>query len=646
MSAKQAAALADYRRLRQAIVMTLKRFFPARFSAAERDLGGRMSDVDDDILLAFVEAFINDLTFGGDVGGDGSDEADDEPRDLVVLRHALRTAGFPIGDTTDLAAWAQVVASHSATHSATTGPARPEPAGERLWADDEEGLDDLWASPGGDGAELWTDTWQTAPSWDAATVPTGGVPVTADHRTADNRPAPGTAFDDLFADTVPVAAQTAGDGTVGDDLADLWDADPFRIRTGNGTGTGPPPSQDADDLDDLFGDGPAEPGSPDSRAGPAGDLDDLFADATSGAPGDDLDDLFADATSGAPGDDLDDLFADATGTAPTTGTTPAPEPVTPAPRDAAGDDLDDLWADEPEPAPAPAPCGPTRVPVGDTGTVAARRPTGPAPARAEPVPVTIPLRPELVSTRTTTRRRRRPGVKATPATPGVPPADLPADVSDALLAAVAIPRPVFVADLVAVAGSRETVEDWEAEMRSKGAQANVTFVTGKGRHKLRGSLVLPRDELRTAATEFTNSAWGECMRRFKGTAVYELGVLLHRIDADLLDWSFGDHTAVFRTRTTRGLVGAVVALNQNLDRDAAARAETVGAVRDLITERLSLVAVLSTTVNGHKGLADAVTAAADDERWTPNMPVVTAPSWEWASGNEATARLLVGGVEP
>ena len=57
MSARQGQALARVGRLRSGIVLALRRNFPDLAGRAEQQMGTRMSEVDDEILIAYLDAF-------------------------------------------------------------------------------------------------------------------------------------------------------------------------------------------------------------------------------------------------------------------------------------------------------------------------------------------------------------------------------------------------------------------------------------------------------------------------------------------------------------------------------------------------------------------------------------------------------------
>jgi hypothetical protein len=269
-----------------------------------------------------------------------------------------------------------------------------------------------------------------------------------------------------------------------------------------------------------------------------------------------------------------------------------------------------------------------------------------------------PVRPELFPTATRAsslpaRRRRRSRVSAAAPDPSqgldvptaaVQPPPAPDDGLDArLLAAAAIPRPVFVSDLAHLAGSGEAVEAWIERCRASDANS-LRFIPPKARHRLRGSLVLPVGAARDAATEFDDSWWAECMRTFRGAKLYELAVLLHGVGDRLVSWRVAPDrsTVLLRLNEPRGVVGVVVVLGDQLANGEPTRRQLSADVSELLKDRLELLVVLVTAEPLLEPVIAALTEAAAASSWRPACHVVAARSWEWAAGDAAAARHVLG----
>lgn len=402
---------------------------------------------------------------------------------------------------------------------------------------------------------------------------------------------------------------TGGDRSDGAQVFDGTDSDPF---AGLGETTGDP-FDELGGLDDLFADLPASSNAPAN---------------TQGTP------AHATADGGDLGSDLDDLFGPLEQAAPH-------RPQAPVATEAAAPEAVPHGSATPGRTPEPA--------AGDTdGTEPARQPAKQPSRQPDAVALTIPLRPELLPTR---RRTGRKTVKTKAERP-VPGADVPEleaageitdDVRRALLAAVAIPRPVFIADLSAIAGSREAVEDWEVEMREMKAQSPVRFIGGKPRHRMRGSLVLPRGHLRDAAKEFGAHWWTQALDMYQGAKLYELAVLLHRVGEEIIAADFDNHVGLLHVNDRRGLIGLAVVTDGELGGGTPGRERLVQAVEKLCTERLAMVGVLSVNSEWEAAITQIIVEEARSRQWAPLAPVVFANSWEWADDAGSTAKLLLGG---
>jgi hypothetical protein len=252
-----------------------------------------------------------------------------------------------------------------------------------------------------------------------------------------------------------------------------------------------------------------------------------------------------------------------------------------------------------------------------------------------------PLKPELLSPKTPVRKViRTVAVKA-----DVPEAHsattLSSKAQSALLASVAIPRPVFVMDLAQTVGSRTTVEDWETKMRELKTDSPVRFIGGKARHRLRGALVIPHGDLRDASSEFTSSWWAECLSRYRGAKLYELAVLLHRVGADVIASEFDDDVVLLRLNDKRGLIGMLVVINDDFTNPGITADKLLRRMRLLIKERLGIVALITINTDTETPVIQLLSKTAQQEKWVLNAPVVLSTSWDWADDHGETAKSIL-----
>lgn len=373
---------------------------------------------------------------------------------------------------------------------------------------------------------------------------------------------------------------------------------------------------------------------------PLDELDELDEQASSGdQPVGRLADFpTADMSDGVPDDDRPPLPDEP----------PAGEDVDPATAPTPG--ADDAPTSEPEDGHATAtddePDAPDRS-VPDDG------PPFDGEGAARPAPKLGPsLRPEMIDTRRK-KGKRKPRTTVTAADPK-PAADLSApadsdasldeDARNALLSAVALPRPVFASDLTSVVGDRDVVGQWQREMQSLGMESPVRFIAAKQRHRSRGALVLPYAFLREAASEFRRSWWAGCMDLYTGRRLYELAVVLHQVGDKVVSHELAPDAATFRINERRGLTGVVAVTGTDLEDGGAARDAMADAVEELIGERLAVVAVLATHGETLEPIEQALRDEGEARGWDPPMPVVTSLSWEWADSAGASARPVLTGA--
>lgn len=604
MSTRQGVALGRVGRLRAGIVTALRRNFPALAAQAEQQLGGRLADIDDEILLAYLEAFVNRAVTPADAG-------------LLALKDALRQRGIVLsGD--DPAHWAsQVLASRGA--AATGTPVSPAPNLGSLFAA-AEGSPDPAAPAGrpalmsfGSAAASTLEPPEHRPEVSAATsavdTPSG---TRSDPAQPSDPPAAGPPIGDLFLDAVelwdgPLGAAVEADGR--------WSPSPLKPkgRTELAANT-----QDKPQSSPQKRERKRAPEGSDAVKAVTEDKIGREANSRQGTPRDSI------ARAAQPLETVqDERNLGPAVTAQTTGTGHASAST-----------------------------------VGSVSAAAAAVPDDddlPTPWPAEMRVITEPVRPQLAPT-PTARPRRKPKQMRLHAEPAGEGAEEPSPVAspgpgeilddgvkEALRAAVSIPRPVFVRDLVAVTGSQDVVTAWERECRADPANHPVRFIAPKARHRARGSLVFGDNS--SAASASPDTWWGKCVATYRGALLYELGVLLHRLGDQIVSHRFEASGALLRLNSDKGLIGVVVALDTHLAGGEPGRAAVEAFLAELVNERLVLISVLTTS--GEPGaldaLVEAVTELAREHDWRPTAPVVAARSWEYADDRGSTAVMVLGG---
>lgn len=614
MASRQAAALSRVGRLRAGIVTTLRRSFPVLAVQAETQLGRRLADTDDEILLAYLEAFT------------GNAAAAPAASTYAAIREELSRLGIvvrgddPVDWITQLRGHARPTAVQAPTPTAAK-PAGP-PVGD-LFGDVAPSTPETTARQAFAVTSSQEQSYPPADLYDDYPMP-DYPPDDLDY--SDYAP-----YDEPVADSVPATPKESKPADKPEPASDPVDKPAprpaFATRTPDVASA--PASEPAAPVA-----GPATPETPAA----AGNVGELFSDLT-------LPDLWA----GPLGDSspTDGRWSPSPVRArPAVDSRPAaPAAVPPAPDRAPSTPRPPLAT--PTPLPEPAPPAKSRPEA---------RPEKPTEAESTPFEVLEePLRPQIIAGTTSkpkTRKGRQLRTQAqapddsavtmdvpvsAPATPAV----LDAGMSKALLAAASIPRPVFTRDLIPVAGSIELVDAWQSECMADPVNYPVRFIVPKTRHRMRGSLVFT-DSKTTGGPE---NWWTRCSTSYRGARLYELAVLLHRVGDEVVSTEFSDDAAILRLNTPRGLVGIVVVFDTRLEPGEAAREALRSALADLVTERLTLVAVLTTS--GESGSLEAVLGAVKElgaeEGWTPNAPVVAARSWEFADDRGSSAVLALGG---
>lgn len=648
MAARQAQALSRVGRLRSAIVAVLRKNFMELSAQAEANLGGRLSEVDDEILLAYLDAFTAAASRG------------DQRATIQALKEAVMTLGIPLRGDEPLV-WVEQIHQHrqqnrpSVTKPDATahdteeptvaaGRVRPplitsgDPAGDDVFADRDTVLaerDDEPAVPATNQPLPVDDYWK----WDDST-PLGDL------------------FDDVDKPQNP--AQDEAPRRWGNDLGTIasdeerWTPSPIAPGSTPRTGPAPTPAVALEPEETIRPkispavSPAANAASPTARpsSAPPTTSSVVQQGAEPAATGDGSIEKpvvkpAKKATkrqprrrATAPGETAaEPVTIDETAPPTTPSTTPSTAPVVPvAPLATAATTDQQVRVTEPSTAATGEDLSALFEDVPSTETPGANTFVAP------------PMRPELF-TPNAPKRRRGARTKVTapiteiPLTEGVAPQELNDGMRTALLAAASIPRPVFTRDLIGVAGSLAMVDAWEAECRADVSSSPVRFVAPKSRHRLRGHLV---------AVEPTvvrpGDWWYQAVQRYRAGRLYELAVLLHRVGDEIVSFTLEDQLAVFHLNTPRGLVGMIVVLDPRPIVGGASSAELATHLEKLLSERLTMIAVL--TASAEPGSLESLISHVEDlagrRQWQPTAPVIAARSWEYADDRGTSAVMVLG----
>lgn len=426
LSARQAQALSRVGRLRNAVVTVLRRNFMELSAQAETQLGTRLSDVDDEILIAYLEAFVAAASRG------------DQRATLNAMAEAVAALGIPLRGEEPLL-WVEQIHAHRVViqREQSRTPAQPStkdaeepvhPVSERI---SEATATTQPSSPEREPEDYW--------GWE-----------------------PGTTLKGLFDD-----GDQSRLGSLFDDVEtpELWDSELGETRSTDGQWAPSPvapvdPSKKAPERPAQARPSAPEPVKPSAvkqktpvKKSKATETEQVKKSGnTNAAP-----DLAPASSSSGPAESEPALP-----TQPTTlvNVTTAEAVVETA-------------------HPTPSVVGSTVAEVSDTEVGVGVE----TPLRPELFPAAPTRRKRTREVRT----QATPPEEGLPFKSGTAVLDDP--MRKALLAASSIPRPVFTRDLIAVAGDEAIVDAWEAECRAEVSTSPVRFVAPKSRHRQRGRLV-------------------------------------------------------------------------------------------------------------------------------------------------------------
>lgn len=629
MAARQAQALARVGRLRSAIVAVLRKNFMELSAQAEANLGGRLSEIDDEILLAYLDAFTAAASRG------------DQRATVQALKEAVLSLGIPLRGDEPLV-WVEQIHQHRQQNRQQPASGNPVQSTASRPGPNGSGRPPLIAPASGESPTHSEDPHEVHAAHGERAHEARQPEQHGERKPRENQPLPvddywkwdeSTPLGDLFDDVDVATGDTDEPRRWNNELGAIepdeerWTPSPIAPAKTPRSGPAPTPAVAPEPEETL------ETATPGTHP-PAGDV-----------------------KQGSPESTLP--------TEPSTPSTVETEPAAkPAGRKTAkrqprqrATAPGESTPNTPDQADESAPVAGSRsagraagVGVNPSTSAQAVSATEDLSALFDDTPTTVsdlpaaPMRPELFAP-SASKRRRNTRTKAS-----VPIAEIPLvesvalqELNDgmrtALLAAAAIPRPVFTRDLIGVAGSLAMVDAWEAECRSDVSSSPVRFVAPKSRHRLRGHLVAVEP-----STVRPGDWWYQAVQRYRAGRLYELAVLLHRVGDEIVSFTLEDQLAVFHLDTPRGLVGMIVVLDPRPVLGGPSSEELAGHLEKLLAERLTMLAVL--TASAEPGSLENLIAHVEDlagrRNWQPTAPVIAARSWEYADDRGTSAVMVLG----
>lgn len=231
------------------------------------------------------------------------------------------------------------------------------------------------------------------------------------------------------------------------------------------------------------------------------------------------------------------------------------------------------------------------------------------------------------------RASRRPSVDAVPPHE-TDPAMCDGPQADAFMAMAASPRPMFASSMAAsAAGGMAAVDAWRISQYESESR-DVRFLSPKKKWSSYGHLVLPSQELLSAAG-CGDGWWAQTLSRVTGSRLYELAVLMDSVCSDMTDWDMSESGQAMSAVavTPRGRVG-IVAVMPPPEKEVW-REELSERLGLMASRRLELIAVLCTSKAKEDAVAAAAAQACASSGWELPCPVVAAGTADWDRGLDA-----------
>lgn len=207
----------------------------------------------------------------------------------------------------------------------------------------------------------------------------------------------------------------------------------------------------------------------------------------------------------------------------------------------------------------------------------------------------------------------------------------------ALEAALLQPAPRFMRDVVAELGSAELAAEWEATQRSAG---NWAFIPPQNKHRQRGSLLVPREQLRASISGLGTTPWGRALaQNYKAGRLYEVAVVLGKLSDTILLTGFSKHTMELTYRAKDELRALIVGLEPGADPWLEVE-EAVGRHLSSDTSSVQDVLVVTCPARSRKPVVDTLTTAATANSWHMSAPVRVQELEGWATDGGQGAEII------
>lgn len=197
-------------------------------------------------------------------------------------------------------------------------------------------------------------------------------------------------------------------------------------------------------------------------------------------------------------------------------------------------------------------------------------------------------------------------------------------------------KPTFVIDLLPIAGNVNDLSAWEKIHRDNIDKSDFRFLASKNRYKQLGSLIINKE------TISQSNCWGSCVTELRGAGLYEIGVLLRRINDEVIDYTINNDIIIIYVNSSRGITKLIVLMSE-FDKSNDVKSKVFAQLQETGNINLSLIAILST--KSEKNILTKISESVREfyikEDLKPITSVVAAHSWEFADDRGSSAKLII-----
>lgn len=209
---------------------------------------------------------------------------------------------------------------------------------------------------------------------------------------------------------------------------------------------------------------------------------------------------------------------------------------------------------------------------------------------------------------------------------------------ESLEAGLIQPAPRFMRDVVAELGSTDLATEWQERQKGVG---NWAFIPPQSKHRQRGALLVPQENIQNRLANFSTSPWGRALaQKYKAGRLYDIAVILSKLSDTIFACGFSRHCMELTYRQDDELRAIIIGLEAGADPWADVE-ESVGrfladgaGVQDIL--------VIPCPARSEDTVVATLKSAAAERGWHMQAPVRVQALETWVSEDGRGAEIVPG----